>query len=156
MGIVHFRKSIQCRKSIYTITLMSIKNTISEGRTRLQMTEQAFADQCGVSRSAVQHWERGLTAPNRARQKIVADVLGISVAQLMGGIDDDSAPRGSNIRQPMTLDVIVAELARMIERTPAGMREPIAALLHALVRRPDDYKIITKSLVPLIEKDTPK
>jgi SOS-response transcriptional repressor LexA len=65
---------------------MSIHKLIREGRERLQLTEEAFGTLCGVSRAAVQHWEReGGTAPNRTRQPLVAKALGISVAELLSG-----------------------------------------------------------------------
>lgn len=63
---------------------MSIKDRIRTGRLRLKMTEQEFASQVGVTRGAVQQWEKGTTAPKRAsNQKSVAKVLGITVAELM-------------------------------------------------------------------------
>lgn len=62
---------------------MSIKEKIKQGRLRLGMTEQQFADLVGVTRGSVQQWERGTTAPNRGRQAGVADALGITVAELM-------------------------------------------------------------------------
>ncbi|WP_353506753.1 helix-turn-helix domain-containing protein [Variovorax sp. J31P179] len=45
---------------------MSSHNLIREGRKRLGMSEQQFADTLGVSRGAVQQWEKpGGTAPIR-------------------------------------------------------------------------------------------
>lgn len=65
---------------------MSIHKLIRDGRNRLGLTEQAFAEKAGVSRGAVQQWEReGGTAPRRANQKAVADLLGLTVAELMSG-----------------------------------------------------------------------
>ena len=50
------------------------------------MTEQRFADAVGVSRGAVQQWERAAgTAPKRANQPLVAKLLGISVPELVSG-----------------------------------------------------------------------
>lgn len=50
------------------------------------MTEQQFADALGVSRGAVQQWERpGGTAPKRSNQPAVAKLLGISIAELVAG-----------------------------------------------------------------------
>ena len=50
------------------------------------MSEQQFADSAGVSRGAVQQWERpGGTAPKRSNQRRVAELLGVSVAELMSG-----------------------------------------------------------------------
>jgi SOS-response transcriptional repressor LexA len=50
------------------------------------MSEQQFAQAVGVSRGAVQQWEKpGGTAPKRSNQPLVAELLGLSVAELMSG-----------------------------------------------------------------------
>lgn len=50
------------------------------------LSEQQFADAAGVSRGAVQQWEKpGGTAPRRANQHRVAELLGVSVAELLAG-----------------------------------------------------------------------
>jgi SOS-response transcriptional repressor LexA len=70
---------------------MSIHRLIRESRLKLGWSEQQFANAVGVSRGAVQQWERpGGTAPRRRIQQRVAEVLGISVAELVSG--------GSNTR----------------------------------------------------------
>jgi SOS-response transcriptional repressor LexA len=70
---------------------MNINRLIREGRQRLGLSEKQFADAVGVSRGAVQQWEKaGGTAPKRSNQRRVADILGISVAELVSG--------GSNTR----------------------------------------------------------
>jgi SOS-response transcriptional repressor LexA len=67
---------------------VSIHSRIREGRLKLRMTEEEFADAVGVSRSAVQQWEReDGTAPKRTNQPRVAALLGITVAELMGGME---------------------------------------------------------------------
>lgn len=69
-----------------TMQNMSIHRVIREGRKRLQMTEQQFADAVGVTRTAVNQWEKeGGTAPTRKNQPAVAKLLGITVAELTGG-----------------------------------------------------------------------
>lgn len=71
---------------------MSIHRLIREGRQRLGMSEQQFADAVGVTRGAVQQWEKsGGTAPKRSNQPRVAELLGISIAELVSG--------GSNVGQ---------------------------------------------------------
>jgi SOS-response transcriptional repressor LexA len=65
---------------------MAIHRLIRKGRLQLGMTERQFADAAGVSRGAVQQWERpGGTAPKRGNQPAVAKLLGISVAELVSG-----------------------------------------------------------------------
>ena len=49
------------------------------------MTEQRFADALGVSRGAVQQWEKGDTAPARKHQQAVADLIGVTIGELMSG-----------------------------------------------------------------------
>ena len=65
---------------------MSSHRLIREGRRNLGMSEQQFADAVDVSRGAVQQWEKpGGTAPKRSNQHRVAELLGISVAELVSG-----------------------------------------------------------------------
>lgn len=57
------------------------------------MSEQQFAVAVGVSRGAVQQWERlGGTAPRRSNWQRVADVLGVPVAELLSGMRADVLP----------------------------------------------------------------
>ena len=76
---------------------MSIHGLIREGRRRLGMSEQQFANALQVSRGAVQQWEKqGGTAPKRANLPRVAELLGISVAELVSGGSNVSA--GTDVR----------------------------------------------------------
>lgn len=93
--------SIASKTSFASLTIlimrkMSIGNLIRAGRDRLGMTEQRFADALGISRGAVQHWEKNKTAPSRKRQNSVAKLIGVSVGELMAGIANsypEAAPR---------------------------------------------------------------
>uniref|UniRef100_UPI0040397F40 LexA family protein n=1 Tax=unclassified Variovorax TaxID=663243 RepID=UPI0040397F40 len=81
---------------------MSSRQLIREGRKRLQMSEQQFAAALGVSRGAVQQWEKqGGTAPKRANQARVAKLLGISVAELVSGVS--AGARGMDVRAEVPL-----------------------------------------------------
>ena len=65
---------------------MNSHRVIREGRRKLGLSEKQFADAVGVSRGAVQQWEKaGGTAPRRGNQHRVADLLGISIAELVLG-----------------------------------------------------------------------
>lgn len=128
---------------------MSTAKLIREGRLKLGLTEQKFADAVGVSRAAVQQWERGKTAPNRARQAAVARKLGISVTQLMG-IDEPQqglAPRAYSISaeaEDMKAKETTAayetpspadEAARLVRSmSPAGQVEALAYLRFMATR----------------------
>ena len=66
--------------------MASSGSVIRQGRQKLGLSEKQFANAVGVSRGAVQQWEKaGGTAPNRTNQKRVAHVLGISIAELILG-----------------------------------------------------------------------
>ncbi|RZL55530.1 MAG: helix-turn-helix domain-containing protein [Variovorax sp.] len=72
---------------------MSSHQYIRAGRKRLHMSEQQFATAVGVSRGAVQQWERpDGTAPRRSNWQRVADVLGVPVAELLLGLRTDPTP----------------------------------------------------------------
>jgi len=59
-----------------------IRHLIIDGRRRLAMTVSAFARAAGVTRAAVQQWERlGGTAPNGAHRPAVARLLEMSLDQ---------------------------------------------------------------------------
>lgn len=96
---------------------MSIHQRIRAGRKRLGMTEQQFADAVGVSRAAVQQWEKeGGTAPKRNNQAAVAKLLGISVAELV----DDASPASSGLSaQALALGQLFDELTDRVERARA-------------------------------------
>ena len=80
---------------------MSIHTLIRDGRRRLKMSEQQFAEALGVTRGAVQQWERTKgTAPRRTLQPKVAKLLGISVAELMTG---SNVTAGSDMRGEVPL-----------------------------------------------------
>lgn len=80
---------------------MNVHKIIRDGRKALRLSVNEFADLCGVSKHTVQLWEKedheGGTAPNRRKQPDVARVLGLTVAQLMGGENTQAGPeiRGS-------------------------------------------------------------
>lgn len=64
----------------------SIRELIVKGRTRLGLTERGFASLVGVTRGAVQQWEReGGTAPSKGRKDAVAALLGMTTAEFITG-----------------------------------------------------------------------
>jgi SOS-response transcriptional repressor LexA len=86
---------------------MSIHRLIREGRQRLGMSEQQFADAVGVSRGAVQQWEKpGGTAPKRTNQPRVAELLGISVAELLSGGSNIGPGMDARAEVPLVSEVV--------------------------------------------------
>lgn len=62
---------------------MSYSEKIKQFREAKGLTHEQFANAVGVSRGAVQQWERGITAPTRKNQPAVAAYMGITIAELM-------------------------------------------------------------------------
>lgn len=100
---------------------MSIHKLIRDGRLKLKMTEQQFAEALGVTRSAVQQWEKeGGTAPNRKKQAAVAHLLGLSVAQLMSGETNTAAGPVIRGAVPLLSDVQAGAFKMYVDNfTPA-------------------------------------
>ena len=86
---------------------MSVHLRIKSGRLRLGLTEEQFAKRVGVSRAAVQQWEKSEgTAPSRRNQPAVASLLGLSVSELMNpGGSDDSMGAAENDLSPAAYDL---------------------------------------------------
>lgn len=91
---------------------MLTKDIIKTGRERLGMTPQAFADAVGVSRGAVQQWERGTTAPTRKHQPRIAELLGISEAALMHPDDNTIDVQSRWVDEPMAIQAPDASVSK--------------------------------------------
>lgn len=52
-------------------------------RTDAGLTQEALAKALGLDKSAVSHWEQGLSFPKRTRQPDVAEQLGVTVVELL-------------------------------------------------------------------------
>lgn len=77
---------------------MDIHERIKVGRERLGLTHDQFGKLVGVSRGAVQQWEKpGGTAPTRKNQPAVAHALGMSVAELMAGTNVEEVGTGGSV-----------------------------------------------------------
>jgi transcriptional regulator with XRE-family HTH domain len=145
--------SIYARKSIFPgeyPTGMSIHKRIREGREALKLSEEEFAKRCGVSRGAVQHWEReDGTAPNRARQAKVAEVLGISVSELVG--EGDAKKAKLPVKPPSTME-LVRMLASRIAELDSTDRKAAAAILHDMALSPEAADAMGLKLEKLLDE----
>lgn len=82
------KSPIFASRFINSIGVVSIHKRIRAGRERLGLNEQQFADRLGVTRAAVQFWEREGprgTAPSRKLLPSVATALGMTVSELVSG-----------------------------------------------------------------------
>lgn len=147
---------------------MSVHTRIKEFRESRKLTHQQFADQVGVSRGAVQQWERGLTAPNRKKQPKVAKFMEITVAELMSENDlidlakaqqsvssvtlhtsgqfdkDQSTEQRLNDQQQgdVTMEVrhTIEGLRAHLKGVSPAHRQNVLSALTTLIENPDDQK----------------
>ena len=106
---------------------MSVNRLIRDGRKRLGLTEQQFAAAVGVSRGAVQQWEKpGGTAPKRANQPRVAELLGISVVELLSG--GSNVGHGLDVRGevPLVSEVEAGDYTVIDNFQPKGAFESVS------------------------------
>ena len=115
---------------------MKSYDLIRQERRRLGLSEQAFADAVGVSRGAVQQWEReGGTAPKRATQAKVAEVLGVALAELVEGFH--SSGDGEGRGEVPLLSELEAERYTAIDnfKLRRGLPGPAMVRVNVEVRR---------------------
>jgi transcriptional regulator with XRE-family HTH domain len=48
------------------------------------MSQADLAEKCSVDKSAVSHWENGISAPKGSRIPAVANALGVTIDELFG------------------------------------------------------------------------
>lgn len=70
---------------------VSLGDNIRRFRTRLRpkVNQTTFARRCGVEQSAVSNWETNKSQPKPSELPKIAHVLGVSVEDLLQGIDED-------------------------------------------------------------------
>lgn len=129
---------------------MASHRLIRAGRLRLGMTEQQFGQAVGVTRGAVQQWERpGGTAPKRSNQPAVAQLLGISVAELVSGGSHVGAGLGKRYRVPLVSEVEAGNYTVIDNFKPHTAFETVPALSpvrrHTYALRVHGNSMVSKS-----------
>lgn len=55
---------------------------LKELRERKGLTQGELAKACGVDKTAISHWENGMSSPRASRMASVARALGVNVVEL--------------------------------------------------------------------------
>ena len=79
---------------------MTLGEKIKEARKAAGLSQEQFAEKMNVSRSAVAKWETDKGLPDIGNLKVMADLLHVSVDNL---IDDGSRPEFNEISEPIDL-----------------------------------------------------
>jgi transcriptional regulator with XRE-family HTH domain len=67
--------------------LLALGKRIKELRAKQGFSQEAFADHCGLHRTAMSLIERGKRVPNLRTLVTIARGFGITVAELLRGVD---------------------------------------------------------------------
>lgn len=152
---------------------MSVHARIKQYREGRGMTHQQFADAVGVSRGAVQQWERGLTAPTRKNQPTVAAFMGITVSELMDDAPTTLPQLGENFPpnspnsasnqalahrgragDAINLEAALQIVAQALSSSPSKGSDALAGTLASFSKDPTN-PIYAQMLVQLLEPKHP-
>lgn len=87
-----------------------MKNRVYELRKKKGMTLQQLADKAGISKTAINNFERGETCPTVDTLARLAEALGVSVDKLL----DRKAKKDTSIYPCMEKEEYIAELQKVL------------------------------------------
>jgi transcriptional regulator with XRE-family HTH domain len=111
---------------------MSYSTKIQEFRESRKMTHQEFGDAVGVSRGAVQQWEKGATAPTRKNQPVVAKFIGITVGELMADKDHSTVDSRDIAKRYLESSDAVKSAVDDLTTLPKEEAEKLAAMVTSI------------------------
>ena len=80
---------------------MTFGEKLKEARKNAGLSQEAFAEKVGVSRSAVAKWESDRGLPDVENLKLMAGLLSVSIDDLL---EEDEAISFRTLKEPITLD----------------------------------------------------
>jgi transcriptional regulator with XRE-family HTH domain len=86
--------SVSTLKSVTSALLKALGRRIRKLRLAAGYSQETFADQCGVHRTFMGTLERGESNVSFANLVKVAETLGITLSELVAGIEDDARKKG--------------------------------------------------------------
>ena len=119
---------------------------IRQARETLRLTQGGFAGQLGVTRVSVARYEAG-RVPNLGLLRKIAQLAGVTVAWLLGGVADEESQHAAN-GSPSPLEVAEAH-----NRLLAFLKQDAAkaALLPKILRRSYDLRL--QESIAKLERD---
>lgn len=117
---------------------MNLSDNIKSRREELKLSQEYIADQLGVSRQAVSKWETGQSEPTASNLIQLAEVLKISLSEL---VHSDQAT--SEIEQPKKPNLILrTNLTRMAIAAQAAFLYCCTQAIYQLRRSDETYKYL--------------
>lgn len=125
---------------------MTIHKRIQAGRLTMKLTAQEFADRLGVTRGAVQQWEKAHgTAPSRKHQPAVAALMGITVSELMNpGLNP-----GEEVAAAACVDAPVE--SKELSENARVLAQLYDMLPDDLIKRTEAYNAATAEIIAVLQ-----
>ena len=132
--------------------MQKIGRKISELRKDKNMTQMELADQMGISFQAVSNWERGNSMPDISKLPELAEVLNVSLDELLGKktILVEAAINDSIEEVITNCDACAEEISEIL---PILKPEQINSLVKVV--KEDDFKSI-QGFLPFMDEDDVK
>lgn len=114
--------------------MIKVGEKIKELRQREGRTQEALANEIGVTAQAVSRWEKGICYPDMEVIPPIANYFGVSIDELFGYDNERS----------IKIDALVDQINEMIRQnngTDSCMNECIAAAREALIEFPGNEKL---------------
>lgn len=119
--------------------MTGLGQTISRLRKDRGLTQTEFANLMGVNQSLVTRWERNVVQPRAKTLEKMAEVLGLSVPELLAG---DFSGVASTLTQ-MDDDELTKLLSR-VHKLSDEERNALKIFLHALLARAEMEEMVTR------------
>jgi transcriptional regulator with XRE-family HTH domain len=102
--------------------MQQVSKTISRLRKARNMTQMELADKMNISFQAVSNWERGQTMPDIAKLSELADILDVTIDELLGNTTDTEMLKKLIRDEPMQEEISAEEFLNV-----APITKPVQA-----------------------------
>ncbi|WP_059284889.1 helix-turn-helix domain-containing protein [Aquitalea magnusonii] len=146
----------RCKEHLYFHDMKYIETgaRITAARKAKGLTQPDLAELLGITAQAVQQWEAGKTMPRgHQRQQMVADALGVTVAELFFGItqqENSARPGLIEVWEPDLTDqegvLAAAGRARRRDGEDASLVELCAALARMLEQKTEECRQLQEQI----------
>ena len=88
---------------------------IANARSERGLSHQQLANQLGIKKSTLEHWESGKTAPRANRLNQLAGVLNVPLLWLLGGSDMPPSSMGPESQETSGIEGRLARAERLVQ-----------------------------------------
>ena len=131
--------------------MKNVGRKIAKCRKERGMTQMELANQMGISFQAVSNWERGSSMPDISKLPELAEILGVSIDQLLG----EEAPlvkAAADNRMEEFLEATPVKPEELKQAAPILHPEQVEKVLEKVEDQMEPEDIV--EVAPFLEQDT--